>query len=207
LHFILRQFIEQILDIIEGLLFSERVIGMSGANGIIGISILSDILLILVVCICLYTDLKERKIYNVILLPAFLIGIIINFFSMGLNGLIFSLIGFGVGLLVLIIPFMAGGIGGGDVKLLAVIGSIKGWYFLMYTALGMGIAGGVIAIFILLFRKRLFRTFKVFFKGILVLFGSKFKIVSFNVDDEKYMFPYGVAIAAGVIIAYVFLYI
>lgn len=176
-------------------------------SGISGISILSDILLILVVSICLYTDLKERKIYNAVLLPALLIGVTLNVINMGFNGMVFSLIGFGLGLGLLIIPFFLGGIGGGDVKLLAVIGAIKGWYFLIYTALGMGIAGGIIAIFILLFRKRLFRMVKEFFKGILVLIGSKFKVVSFNVDDEKYMFPYGVAIAAGVGVAYIFLYI
>lgn len=162
-------------------------------------------MLIITVLICLYTDLKDRKIYNKVLLPAFILGVILNVFLNGFQGLLDSMIGFGIGLAFLIIPFALGGIGGGDVKLIAVIGAIKGWEFVGYTALGMGIFGGLIAIIILIKQGRLLRTLKEFFRGLWILFGSKFKVVSFNVDSEKYMFPYGVAIALGAASAMVIL--
>ena len=162
-------------------------------------------ILIITVLICLYTDLRDRKIYNKVLLPALFLGVILNVFLYGFQGLLNSVMGFGIGLAFLIIPFALGGIGGGDVKLIAVIGAIKGLEFVVYTALGMGIFGGLIAIVILIKQGRLSRTLKEFFRGVWILFGSKFKVVSFNVDNEKFMFPYGVAIALGVAAAMVIL--
>lgn len=155
-------------------------------------------ILIITVLICLYTDLKERKIYNKVLLPALLMGILLNTLQYGVHGLINSLLGFLLGLAFLLIPFTMGGIGGGDVKLLAVIGGIMGWKFIFFTVLATGIFGGLIALIILIKQKRFFRLIKEFARGTWILFGSRFKIVSYNVDDEKYMFPYGVAISLGV---------
>ena len=166
---------------------------------------LMNAILIITVLICLYTDLKDRRIYNKVLLPTLILGVILNVFLNGFQGLLNSVLGFGIGLAFLIIPFALGGIGGGDVKLIAVVGAIKGWEFVVYTALGMGIFGGLIAILILIKQGRLLRTLKEFFRGVWILFGSKFKVVSFNVDSEKFMFPYGVAIALGVASAMVIL--
>ena len=152
--------------------------------------------------ICLVTDLKERKIYNKVLLPALIIGIGMNIWKNGLIGLKISGFGFLLGLFFLIIPFIYGGIGAGDVKLLATIGAIKGPKFIFYTFLATGITGGIIALAILVYRKKVFRTLKNIFLGLKLMIISKFKIISFIGDEEKYMFPYGVAISIGAMLAF-----
>lgn len=98
-------------------------------------------------------DLEHQLILNILVYPAIAIGLIIA----GLTGnpwIIDSLtggaIGFGI-LLVLAIIFR-GGIGGGDVKLAALIGVATG-YPLVFVALLAGIiAGGFISALLLMFK-------------------------------------------------------
>lgn len=163
---------------------------------------MENIILIITVSICLWTDLKERRIYNKVLIPALVLGVGVNILNDGLIGLRSSGLGFSLGLLMLIIPFLSGGIGGGDVKLLATIGAIKGPQFLFYTFLAMGFSGGVMAIIILIYRKKMLKAFKNIYVGFKLMIISRFKVISFSGDDEKYMFPYGVAISVGTLVAF-----
>lgn len=164
---------------------------------------MGDIILIVVLVVCLFTDLKYRKIYNAVLAPAILLGIILNIFDDGVLGLIFSLKGFFMGLIFLLIPYLWGGIGAGDVKLLATIGAIKGPTFVLWAGIYMGIAGGVLAILILIYQKRLFLTLKGLKTGLIVLFLTKFKVANFGSKSANNMFPYGVAITMGALAAYI----
>ena len=71
----------------------------------------TDLLLSAVLLICLYTDIKYKKIYNVVTLPAVLVAIIANLYLHGLNGGIDSVKGLVFGLGLLFIPFVMGGLG------------------------------------------------------------------------------------------------
>lgn len=164
---------------------------------------MEDIVLLITLAICLFTDLKYRKIFNIVLLPAIIFGIIFNLFSGGILGLLFSVKGFFLGLLFLLLPYLGGGIGAGDVKLLATIGAIKGPDFVFLTFIAMGIAGGILAIAILLYQGRLFSTLKNLLTGVIILFATKFKVVSFGSKNANNMFPYGVAITMGAVAAYI----
>jgi len=166
---------------------------------------MGNIILISTVATCLWTDLKERRIYNKVLLPALILGILINISSNGIEGLKSSIIGFVIGLLVLMIPFILGGVGGGDVKLLGIIGAIKGPQFIFYTFLATGLSGGIIAIVILIYRRGLLKAIKNIYIGFKLMLMSRFKVVSFEGNDEMYMFPYGVAISIGTLVAFVIL--
>jgi prepilin peptidase CpaA len=57
-----------------------------------------------------------------------------------------------VGLGLFILPFMLGGIGGGDVKLFAALGAWMGAELVAYIGLFAAVAGGIMAFFILLRR-------------------------------------------------------
>jgi prepilin peptidase CpaA len=151
---------------------------------------------------CLLTDLRERKIYNVILLPVLFFGLAFNFYTDGFPGLVNSLAGFLTGLSILIIPFAFGGMGAGDVKLLAVIGAVKGPVFILYTALGMALAGGMIALGILIYQRRLISLISRLLTGLNLLIATRFKVVVFDLNREKIMFPYGIAIVAGAVGAF-----
>lgn len=157
----------------------------------------TNILLLILLIICVVTDIKERKIYNKVLFPVFVIAIIYHFVNGGVSGFTASLLGATVGLAILLIPYLMGGMGAGDVKLLAVIGAIKGIGFVLMTSLYMAIVGGIIGILILLFRKGVVYRFKqIFYFFVLKRQGVN---ISIGLDKEALSttYPYGVAIALG----------
>lgn len=152
-------------------------------------------LLLVTLAVCVYTDLKSRKIYNKIIYPVLLISIVTQLILKGWQGLGFSFTGFFLGLALLMIPFFMGGIGAGDVKLLALVGAMKGWVFVFYTGIYMALLGGLIAVGLLLFGKGTIR------KLVLFLFGMQHKLNMSSVFDRKTTYPYGVAIAGGALLA------
>jgi len=104
---------------------------------------------------------------------------------------------------LLIIPFAIGGVGAGDVKLLGIVGALKGSTFAVYTFLGMAIWGGIIAI-IYLARRRQIKATVCRLKQYLCLMplGIEYSISNLNRQEISIYYPYGVAIGLGVITAY-----
>lgn len=161
---------------------------------------LLDIILILALSICFITDLKERKIYNKVIFPSLLITVALQFAYSGLGGIKLSLIGFIIGLSILLIPFLLGGMGAGDVKLLALIGAIKGSTFVLNTAIYMALLGGAIAILVIVFQRQTLNLIKMLFLWIISLFnGVTYKLEFPNSFFSK-KYPYGVAIVGGAVI-------
>jgi len=153
-----------------------------------------------VILIAVAFDLRVRRIPNPLVVIALVFALAYHVHLSGYAGLIFCLKGFGIGILLLLLPFIMGGIGAGDVKLLAVIGAIKGSAFVFSTFLWMAIWGGVIAVIILISRKQLKETVSRLGKGVIL---AGLGIVSFDNSLRKEEFsvyyPYGVAIALGVL--------
>lgn len=164
-----------------------------------------DVILLIVLLICLYTDLTSRKIYNFVLLPTFVAAFVFHFISGGLLQGWWSLQGLILGIALLVIPFTMGGIGAGDVKLLGIIGALKGPDFVLKAFLASAIAGGVISAIQLIRHKKLFSTLKNFaFNIYFFLIGAPrikkcFTILNAQKED---MIPYGAAIAIGAAAAY-----
>lgn len=156
-----------------------------------------DVFLLIVLTICSVTDLFYRKIYNAVLIPALLFALVFNAFHSGWAGLGQSVLGLLVGILILILPFAKGGMGAGDVKLLGVIGAFKGATFVLYTAIGMGLAGGLIALVIWSYKFGVVDTVVGILKAIWVMIRSGFTLFHFRLHNEKIMLPYGLAIALG----------
>jgi prepilin peptidase CpaA len=155
-----------------------------------------DILLLVTLSISVYTDLKSRKIYNKVLYPVLVVALITQLLLGGWHGLTFSLAGFGVGLGILLIPFFLGGIGAGDVKLLALVGAFKGWLFVLYTGIYMALIGGLIAIVLLLIGKGMLKKVAIF------LYGARNKQNMSYLFNRTTTYPYGVAIAGGALLAF-----
>ncbi len=108
-------------------------------------------ILLPVLCAASLSDWKHRKISNSLLLPSFMIALLVNFFTFGINGLLSSLLGASVGFALLIVPYLFGGIGAGDVKYLMVIGSFGGLQLVIYSFLLGAITGGIISTGILIY--------------------------------------------------------
>lgn len=178
---------------------------------------LYDIIIISVVGLAAMLDIKYRRIPNWLTLTtaaAALVGGCLFFILQGdwpggWDWLQFSAKGWLVGIGIFLIPFMLGGMGGGDVKLLGAIGALKGMSFVIETALLGALWGGLLAIVAILLKKR---------PDILVRFGYGIKIFTmtggkagkeFMVPDEninekrKVYVPYGIAIFLGVLTVYI----
>lgn len=165
---------------------------------------LLNILLILILIICFLTDIREQKIYNKVIFPSLAVAIFLQVVFYGYNGLKLSLSGFLVGFCILLIPYLLGGIGAGDVKLLALIGAIKGSLFVLNTALFMALIGGAIAIAIIIFNKEALN----FIKGLFLwtasfFYGTKYK-PEFSTTVLLKKYPYGIAITVGAAICLIF---
>jgi len=164
---------------------------------------LLDGLLIILLGICLFTDLKSRKIYNKVLLPVLFIALVIQIFSKGWSGFSSSLLGLTVGFLILLIPYMMKGMGAGDVKLMAVIGAIQGPLFILATAVYMAVIGGVIALLLILFRLiKSKQWLSLFHRNSLMTYGMKLAVVRSHSSNQT--LPYGVAIAGGALCTMIF---
>lgn len=108
--------------------------------------------LIPVLCFSSCSDWKERRIPNKLLFPAFILAVVLNYVSMGPDGLLLSFSGTGLGFLLLFIPFLLGGLGAGDLKLLMVIGSFGGPALVLGSFLIGAVLGGFLAVVFLLYR-------------------------------------------------------
>ena len=164
----------------------------------------SDYLLILLLIICVLTDIKSRRVYNKVLLPFLIVSLAAGFITGGWTLLLESVKGFILGLVILIIPFSKGGIGAGDVKLLAVIGGIKGPVFVIYVFLAGALAGGLLALGFLAASGQLLATLARLLQTFLSLMGRYGVVIRTDPENEAkaVYFPYTLAIGAGVIAVY-----
>jgi len=157
-----------------------------------------NVILLLALTISVVTDLKSRKIYNKVIFPGLAAAFIIHFLVGSWKGLSEAIIGCIVGLAVLLIPYLLGGMGAGDVKLLAMVGALKGSYFVLTSSVYMALIGAVIAAVVLLFRKGT----KARLRGMAYfLYGLRYgvKIPLFmDKNNLSAAYPYGIAIAGGV---------
>lgn len=92
------------------------------------------------------TDLHHRRIPNVLTFWAAMLGVTVSGWNGGLHAATLSGAGWMVGLAIFFVPFALGGLGGGDVKLLAALGAWVGPVDVIWVGLYTGIAGGVLAL-------------------------------------------------------------
>jgi prepilin peptidase CpaA len=110
---------------------------------------LLQLILLAVLLAAAMTDLKSFKIPNWLTMSAMAIGLLGHTFVDGISGLLFSLKGLGLGLTLFMVLYVMGGIGAGDVKLLAAVGSFVGAEGVLSAGLIAMLLGGLYAIAIM----------------------------------------------------------
>ncbi len=157
---------------------------------------------IVLVLLALISDIKTFKIKNIIILPFILIGLITNTVMDGMAGLVLSLQGIFVPILLLGLFFILRMLGAGDIKLFSAIGAITGMESVAYTIIYSFLAGGVIALTIMIMnkngRKRFAYLLNYFKSCILTLSLLPYTDFQDKSDGAKFRFTY--AIACGVIL-------
>lgn len=161
----------------------------------------SDVILGLLLSIGLLMDLRYRRLPNWLTFPVITLGIVYRTLTMGWNGTL-DAIGGVLFAAVLIIPFMSGGIGGGDVKFLAAIGAVKGFQFGLWSALYGAVAGGILSVAILMWQGRLINEIYRCYLWFRALGVPKTERPSLKPERKaESMFPYGVVLVLGAIVA------
>jgi len=101
-------------------------------------------------CAAVVDDLRRRIISNWINLAAILAGLLYHGYRQGWRGLGTAICGALLGLAVFLICYCLGGMGGGDLKLMAAFGTLLGPGGILIAALLTCIIGGGIAALCLL---------------------------------------------------------
>lgn len=149
-------------------------------------------------------DYRRRLIPNVITFAAMLAGLVLHGLHSGWSGFTFALTGLAVGGGLLLVFYLIGGMGAGDVKLLAAVGALVGAEKVFAVFVLTVIAGGVMALGQIA-RHSALKNICSRIKNFVVTLSVK---NHFRVDDSlnaaaTHTLPYGVAIAIGTLAAFI----
>jgi len=106
------------------------------------------------------TDARTRTIPNALVAAGALAGCLLNGWTSGTAGLTRAAVGCLAGFCVFLPFFLLRGMGGGDVKLMAALGSCLGPLPILQTALAASVAGAVMAIVVAIRHGVLARTMR-----------------------------------------------
>ncbi|HEX21578.1 MAG TPA: hypothetical protein ENH19_02870 [Actinobacteria bacterium] len=162
------------------------------------------VILVMVVVVAVYTDIKYRKIYNISTFAGTGAGLLLSVYAGGLHGLKVNLAGLVFGLALLMPIFYLGGVGGGDVKLLATVGAIGGYPFILWASSYMAVAGVFMAIASLLRQGRLKKSagrIGRFIRSLLFFVSVPAAGIYLPDNEGNISLPYGAAIGLGALAA------
>jgi prepilin peptidase CpaA len=137
----------------------------------------------------------------VVTFPALASAFIVHGVEQGFAGFLFSFYGCLTGTLLLLIPFLMGGMGAGDVKLMAVIGAMQGAVFMLTAFLYIAILGGLFALVLLVIRKSTWVTLKQAAISLILIRRGIRLSPGLSGSAGSIVYPYGVAITVGTSVA------
>jgi prepilin peptidase CpaA len=91
-------------------------------------------------------DLRCKRVPNYLTVPAALLGLAYHLFAPAGQGPVFALLGFAIGFALLLLPWILGGGGMGDVKLLAALGTWLGPVMILVAFGGSALIAAVAAL-------------------------------------------------------------
>jgi len=162
----------------------------------------------LVLIIAAYIDGKELRVPNWITFPFVIAGLLFNTWAGGWSGLGDGLLGMAVGLACLLPLYSVGGMGAGDVKLLAGVGAWLGAAVTFYAFCVSTVVGAVIAIGMVLYKK----SFTKHYANFLMIFTEWMQIrnpkelsqIAAERKPSMFLLPYGIPICIGSIMYFVY---
>jgi prepilin peptidase CpaA len=152
-----------------------------------------------------WIDLKQHRIPNFLTISALIAGFSLQLLLQGWDGLTYSLGGLAVGFLILIPFYIKGGMGAGDVKLMAAVGAFLGFKGAL-LAVGLTLfAGAIMGIFLLVILGGIKAAMQRYFNTLKQLLYTQNIKLSYlpPLPDEAaaVKFPYAAAICVGTIAA------
>jgi len=143
-------------------------------------------------------DIRYQKIPNLLTFTS--MGASLFYFSYlnGMSGFLFSLEGIFLGVAVMLLPFIMGGMGAGDAKLMGAVGGILGPKGVFLAFLFTGLVGGLYAVVLLIHSGDLsasLRRYWLILKTFLL--SRKFTYFPPSEEVKKLRLRYGISISLG----------
>jgi prepilin peptidase CpaA len=168
-----------------------------------------EIVLVSVVLIyAAYIDGKILKVPNWITFPMVLSGLAYHTVASGWSGCYASLMGIGCGLLCLLPLYSIGGMGAGDVKLMAGIGAWLGVAITWNSFLVTIVVGAIMAIAMVIRSGRIqhhvTQFFHIAFEIVTIRDPNKLFAIAKERKPTMYLLPYGIPICVGSIMYFAY---
>jgi prepilin peptidase CpaA len=143
-----------------------------------------------------WTDWRSRRIPNWLTVPGFLAGVSANLLASGWAGLKTSLLGAGLGL-ILLLPFVfLRSLGAGDWKLAGALGAIVGWEVLANLLMGSVLVAGIMALVLVIYKRRFKETLRNIGRLLASMLTFRMPGAEVSLDNPQSLkVPYGVALA------------
>jgi len=158
-----------------------------------------DCVLLSLLTVSALTDLRTGRIYNRVTYPAMLAGIAASFAGLGPSPAM-AILGGVIGGALLYVMFAFGWMGGGDVKLMAAVGFLTGFPFILDAMFYAIFVGGLFAALVLIWRGEV--------SGLAGDLAMLMRRTAGNapagvvtIQPRGGSFPFGVAIGVGTLIA------
>ncbi len=157
------------------------------------------IVLGLLIVIAVAGDIRSYRVYNLPVAIGVVAGLVLNFTLIGFEGLAGSLLAAALPAILLFVLFALRMLGAGDIKLFCAIGAIMGVQFVLYTMAFSFLAGGVMALGIMLVRGNIKQRLKhiATYLEICFLTHSFMPYTDFGDKGDGAKFHFSLAIAAG----------
>jgi len=166
--------------------------------------VIHSVVLLLFLTINAFTDILLNKIYNVVIVPGIVAGLIFNSLW-GMKALINSFAGLLIGFVLFYSMYAFSVISGGDVKFMAAIGAIGvPWLheaqgtlpFILWACFYSVLAGGLIAVIVMATKRNLGRSLQHVARTLLTFLCPIFHTEPLD-PTESTSVPFGFGIAIG----------
>lgn len=158
-------------------------------------------LLMLLLVVSLISDIMTHKVNNRTILSFVICGLILNVYQTGLTGIFESLFAGVIPIIILGVFFIMNMLGAGEMKLFSAIGTIMGVNFIIKTLICSALAGGLIALIVLVLRCNVRERLGYLYNYLKHCFMTRsLSPYSSYCDHDDFKFPYVYAIATGTMI-------
>ncbi len=143
-----------------------------------------------------WTDWRSRRIPNWLTVPGLMVGIAVNTAAGGWLGLKTSLLGAGLGLLLLLPFVFLRSLGAGDWKLAGALGAFVGPGVLVNILMGSVFVAGIMALGLVIYKRRMKETLRNIGRMLGSMFTFRMPGAEVSLDNPQSLkIPYGVALA------------
>lgn len=152
--------------------------------------------------LALKSDIKSYKIKNRVTLSFIITGILTNSILYGDEGFKNSLLGIIIPIILLLVLYALRMLGAGDIKLFSALGAVFGGEYIFEIMAYSFIAGGIIALVLIVVRKNAKERIAHLFKYLkaLILTLRFIPYTEFDNKEDRGKFPFAYAVFSGTIV-------